>query len=98
MGIGAMLMHRSTKLPGSVRLAQIQLKAWHPTFIEETADEVLRAAKMMGVQASGIIRLPTKRTLYSVLRSPFVHKKHWDQVRMLPLPEGWGGVGWGWVG
>ena len=68
------------KPPGSIRLAQVQLKAWHKVLLEEVADDILKTAKVMAVQTSGLIRLPTKISRWSLIRSPFVHKSHWDQV------------------
>uniref|UniRef100_A0A7S3FAX5 Small ribosomal subunit protein uS10 domain-containing protein n=1 Tax=Haptolina ericina TaxID=156174 RepID=A0A7S3FAX5_9EUKA len=67
------------KPPGSIRLAQVQLKAWHKVLLEEVADDILKTAKVMAVQTSGLIRLPTKISRWSLIRSPFVHKSHWDQ-------------------
>eukprot|EP00966_Prymnesium_polylepis_P145734 3366429-Prymnesium_polylepis.1 len=64
-----------------VRLAQLNLRGMVKVLLEDVCADVLRSAKTMGVQTSGIIRLPTKTTKYSVLRSPFVNKGAQDQVR-----------------
>lgn len=68
------------KHEGLLRMAQITLKAWHHIALEEVVHDILRTAKVMAVTTSGVIRLPTKISRFSVPRSPFVHKKHWDQV------------------
>uniref|UniRef100_A0A6T8B651 Small ribosomal subunit protein uS10 domain-containing protein n=1 Tax=Prymnesium polylepis TaxID=72548 RepID=A0A6T8B651_9EUKA len=62
-----------------VRLAQLNLRGMVKVLLEDVCADVLRSAKTMGVQTSGIIRLPTKTTKYSVLRSPFVNKGAQDQ-------------------
>ena len=62
-----------------VRLCQIQWKAWAKVAAEETGADIKRSADAMGLRSSGIIRLPTRRTLWSVMRGPFVHKKSMQQ-------------------
>ena len=41
----------------------------------------IRTAKSTGAIISGPIPLPTKRTIYTVLRSPFVNKKSREQFQ-----------------
>lgn len=62
------------------RLAQLNLRGMVKILLEDVCSDILRSAKQMGIQTSGVIRLPTKVTKYSVLRSPFVHKGAQDQV------------------
>jgi len=69
---GANMPQRSVK-PGSVRLAAIQLKSWMLTSIEPVGADIKRTAHTMGLQTSGIIRLPTSIKRWTVNRSPFVH-------------------------
>ena len=43
--------------------------------------KIIRTAKSTGAIISGPIPLPTKRTVYTVLRSPFIDKKSREQFQ-----------------
>lgn len=58
---------------------RIKLKAYDHNLIDKSSDKIVRTAKSTGAMISGPIPLPTKRTLYTVLRSPFVDKKSREQ-------------------
>ena len=47
--------------------------------IDKSTDKIIRTAKATGAAISGPIPLPTKRSLYTVLRSPHVDKKSREQ-------------------
>lgn len=64
-----------------VRLASVHIKTFYAQKSEEICTDIQKSAKAISLQTSGTIRLPTRRKFWSVLRSPFVHKKHFDQVR-----------------
>jgi ribosomal protein S10 len=70
----------------SVLLAQLNLRGNIHVFLEDCCKDVLRSADHMGIATSGIIRLPTRRNLISVLRSPFVNKGAQDQASTRPAP------------
>lgn len=72
------------RMASRVRLAQVQLKSWVHVILEDVGRDIKRSAGQMGIQTSGVIRLPTKTTRWSVLRSPFVNKSAMDQVRGRP--------------
>ncbi len=61
---------------------RIRLKAYDHMVLDRSADEIVRTAKRTGARVSGPIPLPTKRTLYTVLRSPHVDKKSREQFEM----------------
>lgn len=66
-------------MPGqSIR---IKLKAYDHNLIDKTAEKIIRTAKSTGAVVSGPIPLPTKRTVYTVLRSPHVNKKSREQFQ-----------------
>ena len=58
---------------------RIKLKAHDHRLIDKSTDKIIRTAKQSGANISGPIPLPTKRTVYTVLRSPHVDKKSREQ-------------------
>ncbi|MDQ7054008.1 MAG: 30S ribosomal protein S10 [candidate division KSB1 bacterium] len=58
---------------------RIKLKAYDHRLIDKSTDKIIRTAKATGAAISGPIPLPTKRTVYTVLRSPHVNKKSREQ-------------------
>ena len=58
---------------------RISLKAYDHTLIDKSTEKIVRTAKSTGAIISGPIPLPTKRTTYTVLRSPFFDKKSREQ-------------------
>ena len=61
---------------------RIRLKAYDHHALDRSADDIVRTAKRTGALISGPIPLPTKRSLYTVLRSPHVYKKSREQFQM----------------
>ena len=61
---------------------RIRLKAYDHNALDRSAEEIVRTAKRTGALISGPIPLPTKRSLYTVLRSPHVDKKSMDQFEL----------------
>ena len=47
--------------------------------LDQSTSEIVNTAKRTGAQVRGPIPLPTKRTVYTVLRSPHVDKKSREQ-------------------
>jgi len=58
---------------------RIKLKAYDHILIDKSTDKIVRTAKSTGAVISGPIPLPTKRSVYTVLRSPHVDKKSREQ-------------------
>ena len=56
-------------------LIRISLRAYDHKLLDKSAEKIIRTAKSTGAIISGPIPLPTKRTIYTVLRSPFINKK-----------------------
>ncbi|KPL18549.1 MAG: 30S ribosomal protein S10 [candidate division Zixibacteria bacterium SM23_81] len=50
--------------------------------LDRSTGEIVRTAKRTGAKISGPIPLPTKKTVYTVLRSPHVDKKSREQFEM----------------
>lgn len=58
---------------------RIRLKAYEHAMLDRSTGEIVRTAKRTGARVSGPIPLPTKKRVYTVLRSPHVDKKSREQ-------------------
>ncbi len=58
---------------------RIRLKAYDHNLIDKSTDKIIRTARATGAVISGPIPMPTRRTVYTVLRSPHVNKKSREQ-------------------
>jgi small subunit ribosomal protein S10 len=58
---------------------RIRLKAYDHYSLDKSAKEITRTVLRTGARIAGPIPLPTKRTVYTVLRSPHVDKKSREQ-------------------
>ena len=61
---------------------RIRLKAFDHALIDQAAADIVRTAEKTGAQVSGPIPLPTKRQLWTVLRSPHIDKKSREQFEI----------------
>ena len=61
---------------------RIRLKAYDHEILDRSTQEIVRTAKRAGAQIAGPVPLPTKRTVYTVLRSPHIDKKSREQFEM----------------
>ena len=61
---------------------RIKLKSYDHVLIDKLAEKIIKTVRSTGAVVSGPIPLPTKRTLYTVLRSPNVDKKSREQFEM----------------
>ncbi|MBM4165907.1 MAG: 30S ribosomal protein S10 [Ignavibacteria bacterium] len=58
---------------------RIKLKSFDHHLIDKSAEKIIKTVKSTGAVVAGPIPLPTKRTVYTVLRSPHVDKKSREQ-------------------
>ncbi len=58
---------------------RIKLKAYDHASLDRSSDEIVRTVMRTGARISGPVPLPTRRSVYTVLRSPFVDKKSREQ-------------------
>lgn len=58
---------------------RIKLKAYDSKLIDTSSERIVRTVKQTGAVVSGPIPLPTRRTVYTVNRSPHVDKKSREQ-------------------
>jgi len=61
---------------------RIKLKSYDHILIDKSTEKIIKTVKSTGAVVSGPIPLPTKRTLYTVLRSPHVDKKSREQFEI----------------
>jgi small subunit ribosomal protein S10 len=58
---------------------RIKLRAYDHRLLDKSTDKIIQTAKNTGAAISGPIPLPTRKTIYTVLRSPHVDKKSREQ-------------------
>jgi len=61
---------------------RIKLKAYDHRLLDQSTAEIVETAKRTGAKIAGPIPLPTKRELYTVLRSPVIDKKSREQFQI----------------
>jgi small subunit ribosomal protein S10 len=61
---------------------RIRLKAYDHKVIDQSAKQIIDTALRTGATVAGPIPLPTKKTLYTVIKSPHVYKKGREQFEM----------------
>lgn len=61
---------------------RIRLKAFDHQILDNSAEKIVETAKRTGALVSGPVPLPTERNVYTVLRSPHVHKDSREQFEM----------------
>ena len=61
---------------------RISLRAYDHILLDKSTDKIVKTAKSTGAIISGPIPLPTKRSIYTVLRSPHVDKKSREQFQI----------------
>lgn len=58
---------------------RIKLKAYDHRLLDQAVAEIVETVRRTGATISGPVPLPTKRELYTVLRSPVIDKKSREQ-------------------
>ena len=58
---------------------RIKLKSFDHNLIDKSAEKIIKTVKSTGAIVAGPIPLPTRRTVFTVLRSPHVDKKSREQ-------------------
>ena len=61
---------------------RIKLRAFDAAIIDQTASDIVRTAQKTGASVSGPIPLPSRRQLFTVLKSPHVDKKSREQFQL----------------
>jgi len=58
---------------------KIKLKGYDHNLVDISTQKIIKKAKDTGAVISGPVPLPVKKTIYTVLKSPFVNKKSREQ-------------------
>lgn len=61
---------------------RIKLSAFDYRIVDKSAEKIITTAERTGALVAGPIPLPTKKTIYTVLKSPHVHKDAREQFQM----------------
>lgn len=61
---------------------RIKLKSYDHRVLDQSVKSIIETARRFGASISGPIPLPTRRSLYTVLRSPHVDKKSREQFEL----------------
>ena len=61
---------------------RIRLKSFDHRLLDQSVKDIVIKAKRTGASVAGPIPLPTKRSVYTVLRSPHVDKKSREQFEL----------------
>lgn len=75
----------------SMKKIRIRLKGYDKRVLDRSTLDIVETAKRTGARVVGPIPLPTKKEVYTVLRSPHVDKKSREQfeirthIRMLDI-------------
>ena len=79
-------MTETTKKPANDASAQqrirIRIRAYDHRIIDQSSRTILDTANRTGANVKGPIPLPTERSRYTVIRSPFAHKNSREQYEM----------------
>ncbi|MBT4957140.1 MAG: 30S ribosomal protein S10 [Candidatus Marinimicrobia bacterium] len=60
---------------------RISLRAYDHILLDKSTEKIVKTAKSTGAIISGPIPLPSRRSVYTVLRSPHVNKKSREQFQ-----------------
>jgi len=61
---------------------RIRLKGYDQRVLDRSTSDIVETAKRTGARVAGPIPLPTKREVYTVLRSPHVDRKSREQFEI----------------
>jgi small subunit ribosomal protein S10 len=66
-------------MAGMAQKIRIRLKAYDHVVLDKSAAEIVRTAERTGARIAGPVPLPTKKTIFTVNRSPHIDKKSREQ-------------------
>ena len=61
---------------------RIRLRAFDHKLLDQSAQQIVSTAKRTGSKVSGPVPLPTEKSIYCVIRSPFVDKESMEHFEM----------------
>ena len=61
---------------------RIKIRAYDHKIIDQSTRTIIETAQRSGAKVKGPVPLPTEKSKYTVIRSPFVHKDSREQYEM----------------
>ncbi len=61
---------------------RIKLKSYDHNLVDKSSEKIVKTVKTTGAVVAGPIPLPTKKKIFTVLRSPHVNKKAREQFEL----------------
>lgn len=61
---------------------RIKLKSYDHNLVDKSSEKIVKTVKTTGAVVTGPIPLPTKKKIFTVLRSPHVNKKAREQFEL----------------
>ena len=61
---------------------RISLRGYDHILLDKSTEKIVKTAKSTGAIISGPIPLPSKRSIYTILRSPHVNKESREQFQL----------------
>ena len=61
---------------------RIKLRSYDHNLVDKSAEKIVKTVKSTGAVVSGPIPLPTRKKVFTVLRSPHVNKKAREQFQV----------------
>ena len=61
---------------------RMKLKSFDHTLVDKTSERIIKTVRSTGAVVTGPIPLPTKKKIYTLLRSPHVNKKSREQFEL----------------
>ena len=61
---------------------RIKLKSYDYNLVDKSSEKIVKTVRSTGAVVTGPIPLPTKRKVFTVLRSPHVNKKAREQFQL----------------
>ncbi|MFM7586061.1 MAG: 30S ribosomal protein S10, partial [Bacteroidota bacterium] len=61
---------------------RIKLKSFDYNLVDKTADKIVKTVKLTSAVVIGPIPLPTRKKIFTVLKSPHVNKKAREQFQL----------------
>ena len=61
---------------------RLKLKSFDYNLVDKSSDKIVKAVKTTGAIVSGPIPLPTRKEIFTVLRSPHVNKTSREQFKL----------------
>ena len=61
---------------------RIKLKSYDHNLVDKSAEKIVKTVRSTGAVVTGPIPLPTRRKIFTVLRSPHVNKKSREQFQL----------------